>query len=138
MNERSSLRAYRNHGLQSRKKRGAAEKRVQQLNKALQRLQELCDSQTKPTNRVAVKKAGTPVFAHPEESGKPLFVAMVKAKHLPWKLGATARQEREVVFGAAGAVGGCRAFYSPALTASISTTAMFCSRSCDSPCRSFR
>lgn len=62
---------------QLRKKRVAAEKRVQQLNNALQNLQELFDSQTKPTNLVAVKKAGTPVFAHPEESGKPLFVATV-------------------------------------------------------------
>ena len=62
---------------QLRKKRVAAEKRVQQLNNALQNLQELFDSQTKPTNLVAVKKAGTPVFTHPEESGKPLFVATV-------------------------------------------------------------
>jgi hypothetical protein len=63
---------------QLRKKRVTAEKRVQQLNNALQNLQELYDSQTKPTNLVAVKKAGTPVFAHPEETGKPLFVATVK------------------------------------------------------------
>jgi len=63
---------------QLRKKRVAAEKRVQQLNNALQNLQELYDSQTKPSNLVAVKKAGTPVFAHPEESGKPLFVATAK------------------------------------------------------------
>jgi hypothetical protein len=63
---------------QLRKKRVAAEKRVQQLNNALQNLQELYDSQTKPTNLVAVKNAGTPVLAHPEESGKPLFVATAK------------------------------------------------------------
>ncbi len=61
-----------------RKKRVAAEKRVQQLNNALQNLQELYDNQTRPTNLVAVRKAGTPVFAHPEENGKPLFVAIAK------------------------------------------------------------
>jgi hypothetical protein len=63
---------------QLKKKRVAAEKRVQQLNNALQNLEELYDSQTKPSNLVAVKNAATPVFAHPEESGKPLFVATAK------------------------------------------------------------
>jgi len=63
---------------QLRKKRVAAEKRVQQLHNALQNLQELYESQTRPTDLVAVKKTGTSVFAHPDESGKPLFVATAK------------------------------------------------------------
>jgi hypothetical protein len=61
-----------------RTKRVAAEKRVQQLNNALQNLQKLYDSQTMPNDVVAVKKTGTPVFARPEESGKPLFAATAK------------------------------------------------------------
>jgi hypothetical protein len=63
---------------QLRKKRVAAEKRVQQLNNALQNLQDLYESQTKPTDLVAVEKTGAPVFAHPDESGKPLFVATAR------------------------------------------------------------
>ena len=61
-----------------RAKRNAAEKRVQQLNNALQNLQELYDSQSKPNDLVAVKKTGTPVYPRPEESGKPLFVATAR------------------------------------------------------------
>jgi len=61
-----------------KKKREAAEKRVQQLNNALQNLQELFDSQTKPGNLVAIRKNGTPVYARPEEASKPLFAAMEK------------------------------------------------------------
>jgi hypothetical protein len=56
-------------------KRVAAEKRVQQLNNALQNLEQLYESQTKPTDLVVIKKTGTPVYMHPEESGKPLFAA---------------------------------------------------------------
>src|SRR5437763_3498474 len=58
-----------------RKKRVAAEKRVQQLNNALHNLQELYESQTRPANLVAIKKAGTLVYARPQEAGKPLFAA---------------------------------------------------------------
>jgi hypothetical protein len=61
-----------------RSKRVAAEKRVQQLNNAMQNLQQLYDSQSKPTNLVAIKKTGTPIYAHPEEGGKPLFTATAK------------------------------------------------------------
>ena len=61
-----------------RKKREAAEKRVQQLNNALQNLQELFNSQTKPDNLVAIRGNGTPVYARPEEAGKALFTAMEK------------------------------------------------------------
>jgi hypothetical protein len=61
-----------------RKKRAAVEKRVKQLNNALQNLQELYDSQTKAKDLVAIKKTGTPVFARPEETGKPLFTATTK------------------------------------------------------------
>jgi hypothetical protein len=61
-----------------RTKRAAAQKRVQQLNNALQNLQELYESQSKPSNLVVIKKTGTPVYAHPEESGKPLFAATAK------------------------------------------------------------
>jgi hypothetical protein len=61
-----------------RTKRAAAEKRVQQLNNAMQNLQQLYDSQSKPNNLVAIKKTGTPVYAHPEEGGKPLFSATAK------------------------------------------------------------
>ena len=61
-----------------KKKREAAEKRVQQLNNALQNLQELFNSQTKPDNLVAVRRNGTPVYARPEEAGKALFAAMEK------------------------------------------------------------
>jgi hypothetical protein len=61
-----------------RTKRVAAEKRVQQLNNAMQNLQQLYDSQSKPTNLVAIKKTGTPVYAHPEEGGKALFIATAK------------------------------------------------------------
>ena len=61
-----------------RSKRVAAEKRVQQLNNAMQNLQQLYDSQSKPNNLVAIKKTGTPVYAHPEEGGKPLFSATAK------------------------------------------------------------
>ena len=53
----------------------AAEKRVQQLNNALHNLQELYESQTRPANLVAIKKAGTLVYARPQEAGKPLFAA---------------------------------------------------------------
>jgi hypothetical protein len=59
-------------------KRVAAEKRVQRLNDALQNLQELYDSQTMPNDLVTIKKTGTLVYAHPEESGKPLFAAIAK------------------------------------------------------------
>jgi hypothetical protein len=58
-----------------RNKRAAAEKRVQQLNNALQNLQELFDNQSKPNDLVAVKKTGTPVYSRPEETAKPLFAA---------------------------------------------------------------
>jgi hypothetical protein len=61
-----------------RSKRVAAEKRVQQLNNAMQNLQQLYDSQSNPNNLVAIKKTGTPVYAHPEEGGKPLFTATAK------------------------------------------------------------
>jgi hypothetical protein len=61
-----------------RNKRVAAERRAQQLNSALQNLQQLYDSQTKPANLVAIQKTGAPVYAHPEEVGKPLFVATEK------------------------------------------------------------
>jgi hypothetical protein len=61
-----------------RTKRVAAEKRVQQLNNAMQNLQQLYDSQSKPNNLVAIKKTGTPVYAHPEEGGKPLFTTTAK------------------------------------------------------------
>jgi hypothetical protein len=61
-----------------RKKRVAAEKRVQQLNTALQNLQELLDNQARPSDLVAIKKTGTPVYLHPEEGGKPLFAAAAK------------------------------------------------------------
>ena len=61
-----------------RKKRVAAEKRTQQLNNALQNLQELYDNQTKPNDLVAIKKTGTPVYSRPEEAGKPLFTATAK------------------------------------------------------------
>ena len=61
-----------------KKKREAAEKRLQQLNNALQNLQELFNSQTKPDNLVAVRRNGTPVYARPEEAGKALFTAMEK------------------------------------------------------------
>src|SRR2546423_1157062 len=50
-----------------RKKRLATEKRVQQLNNALQNLQELYENQTRPANLVAIKKAGTGVYARPQE-----------------------------------------------------------------------
>jgi hypothetical protein len=61
-----------------KKKREAAERRVQQLNNALQNLQELFNSQTKPDNLVAIKQNGTPVYARPEEAGKALFTTMEK------------------------------------------------------------
>jgi hypothetical protein len=61
-----------------RNKRVAAERRVQQLNNALQNLQQLYDGQTKPANLVAIKKTGTPVYAHSDESGKPLFAATAR------------------------------------------------------------
>jgi hypothetical protein len=61
-----------------RNKRVAAERRVQQLNNALQNLQQLYDGQTKPANLVAIKKTGTPVYAHADESGKPLFAATAR------------------------------------------------------------
>ena len=61
-----------------RTKRVATDKRVQQLNNALQNLQELYDSQSKPNDLVAVKKTGTPVSPRPEEGGKPLFAATAK------------------------------------------------------------
>jgi hypothetical protein len=61
-----------------KKKREAAEKRVQQLNNALQNLQELFNSRTKPDNLVAIRRNGTPVYARPEEAGKALFTAMEK------------------------------------------------------------
>ena len=61
-----------------RKKRLAAEKRVQQLNNALQNLRELYESQSKPSDLVAIKKTGTPIYSRPEESGKPLFAAIAK------------------------------------------------------------
>ena len=56
-------------------KRVAAEKRVQQLNNALQNLEQLYESQTRPADLVVIKKTGTPVYTHPDESGKPLFAA---------------------------------------------------------------
>jgi hypothetical protein len=58
-----------------RRKRVAVEKHVQQLNGALQNLQELYESQTAPQDLIAITKTGTPVYAHPEEGGKPLFAA---------------------------------------------------------------
>jgi len=61
-----------------RNKRAAAEKRVQQLHNAFQNLQELFDNQSKPNDLVAVKKTGTPVYARPEETGKPLFAATAR------------------------------------------------------------
>jgi hypothetical protein len=61
-----------------RNKRVAAERRAQQLNTALQNLQQLYDSQTKPADLVAIRKTGAPVYAHPEEAGKPLFAAAEK------------------------------------------------------------
>jgi len=61
-----------------RKKRVATEKRVQQLNNALQNLQTLYDSQTKPNDLVAIKKTGTTVYARPEAGEKPLFAAAAK------------------------------------------------------------
>jgi hypothetical protein len=61
-----------------RKKRIAAEKRTQQLNNALQNLQELYDNQTKPNDLVVIKNAGTPVYSRPEEDAKPLFTATAK------------------------------------------------------------
>ncbi len=61
-----------------RTKRNAAEKRVQQLNNALQNLQELFDNQSKPNDLVAIRKSGTPVYSRPEEGGKPLFAAAAK------------------------------------------------------------
>lgn len=61
-----------------KKKREAAEKRVRQLNNALQNLQELFNSQTKPDNLVAIRRNGTPVYARPEETGKALFTAVEK------------------------------------------------------------
>jgi hypothetical protein len=61
-----------------RKKRALAEKRVQQLNIALQNLQQLSDGQTTPTNLAAIKKTGTPVLPRPDDGGKPLFAATEK------------------------------------------------------------
>ena len=61
-----------------RNKRVAAERRVQQLNNALQNLQQLYDGQTKPANLVAIRKTGTPLYAHADESGKALFAATAK------------------------------------------------------------
>ena len=61
-----------------RKKRIAAEKRTQQLNNALQNLQELYDNQTKPNDLVVIKKTGTPVYSRPEEDAKALFTATAK------------------------------------------------------------
>jgi hypothetical protein len=61
-----------------RKKRVVAEKRVQQLNIALQNLQELLDNQARPSDLVAIKKDGTPVFSRPDEGGKSLFAAAAK------------------------------------------------------------
>jgi len=61
-----------------RKKRLAAEKRVQQLNNALQNLRELYESQSKPSDLVAVRKTDTPVYSRPEENAKPLFAAIAK------------------------------------------------------------
>ncbi len=63
---------------QLRIKRVAAEKRVQQLNNAVQNLQQLYESQTNPTNLIAIKKTGTPVYMHPDEGEKPLFAATAK------------------------------------------------------------
>lgn len=56
-------------------KRVAAEKRVQQLSNALQNLQQLYESPTKPADLVVIRKTGTPVYMHPGERGKPLFAA---------------------------------------------------------------
>lgn len=61
-----------------RNKRAAAEKHVQQLNNALQNLQELFDNQSKPNDLVAVKKSGTSVYPRPEETAKPLFAATAR------------------------------------------------------------
>ena len=61
-----------------RNKRAAAEKRLQQLNNALQNLQELFDNQSKPNDLVAVKKTGTPVYSRPEEAAKSLFAATAR------------------------------------------------------------
>jgi hypothetical protein len=61
-----------------RRRRAAAEKRVQQLNTALQNLQQLSDGQTRPNNLAAIKKTGTPVLPRPEDGVKPLFAATEK------------------------------------------------------------
>ena len=61
-----------------RQRRIAAEKRVQQLNTALQNLQALYDARAKPNDLVAIRKTGTAIYGKPEEESKPLFIASAK------------------------------------------------------------
>jgi hypothetical protein len=56
-------------------KREAEEKRMQQLNAALQSLQEIQRNQARPLNLVVVHKNGTPVLARPAAGSHPLFTA---------------------------------------------------------------
>jgi hypothetical protein len=56
-------------------KRGAEEKRMQELNAELQSLQEIQRNQAHPLNLVVVKKNGTPVLARPAIGSHPLFAA---------------------------------------------------------------
>ena len=58
-----------------RLKRGAEEKRLQQLNAELQSLQEVEHNQAHPGNLVAVKQSGTPVLAKPVHGSRVLFTA---------------------------------------------------------------
>lgn len=55
--------------------REAEEKRMQELNAEIQSLQEFKRNQAHPANLVAVKKAGTPIFAKPSEGSHVLFNA---------------------------------------------------------------
>ena len=58
-----------------RNQRIAGEKRVQQLTAELQNLQEIKRGQAHPTNLLAVKKSGTPVYAKSAENARVLFEA---------------------------------------------------------------
>jgi hypothetical protein len=58
-----------------RAKREAEEKRMLELNKELQSLQEIKKNQAHPLNLVIVRKSGTPVMAKPAEGSRLLFNA---------------------------------------------------------------
>jgi len=55
--------------------RAVADRHLEALRIEAKNLEEIQNNQSHPTNLVAVKKAGTPIFATPNEGGKVLFLA---------------------------------------------------------------